>query len=162
MFLIFIPAALLFRSQSLSEAWLAVSGIFTRFASLPEAFALIGMDGLAFVQIALSIVCMGMVWHFCRERQVEEAADSPSLAASEGAFLVADVTGGAPQAAGSAAGGASAQISLPAAPLAGRMLRRESAWEDVAAHAFLILSVMVCWLAFLASNDASTFAYFQF
>lgn len=202
MFAVFIPAALLFRAQSLSEAWLAVSGIFTRFASLPAAFAFVGLDALTFAQIALSIVCMGMVWHFGRERQDGEAADSHALAASEGAFLVADVTGGAAQPVPAAAQPAPAEMqtisaaaqpvpaemqTIPAAmqpvpagmqpapatarapsatqtiPAArGQMAGGRSAWEEVSAHAFLILSVMVCWLAFLASNDASTFAYFQF
>ena len=54
----------------------------------------------------------------------------------------------------------SAMQMIPAAR--GQMAGGRSAWEEVSAHAFLILSVMVCWLAFLASNDASTFAYFQF
>ena len=54
----------------------------------------------------------------------------------------------------------SALQTIPAAR--GQMAGGRSAWEEVSAHAFLILSVMVCWLAFLASNDASTFAYFQF
>ena len=160
------------------------------------------MDALTFAQIALSIVCMGMVWHFGRGRQDGEVVDSHALAASEGAFLVADVTGGAAQPASAAMQPAPAEMQaisaaaqpapaemqtisaaaqpvpavmqpVPAAARApsalqtipaarGQMAGGRSAWEEVSAHAFLILSVMVCWLAFLASNDASTFAYFQF
>lgn len=64
MFIIFIPAALLFRSQSVSEALLALSRLFTQVGSLSQTFDTLGMNGQALIQLMLSFVCMWLIYYF--------------------------------------------------------------------------------------------------
>lgn len=66
MFLIFIPAALIFRAESAAQLELLLSRLFTRFgfgsAYFAQAFASLGMDTMTLAQVALSILCMAKIY----------------------------------------------------------------------------------------------------
>lgn len=65
-FLIFIPAALLFRAESLSQIGLIVTRLFTTVgfgeAYFQSAFDTMGLDWLGLLRITLSIVCMAKIY----------------------------------------------------------------------------------------------------
>ena len=58
MFLIFIPAALIFRSSSLEQLGTVFSRLFTGGFSLTEGLASLGMSGYSILQLALTLVAM--------------------------------------------------------------------------------------------------------
>ncbi len=65
-FLIFIPAALLFRATDLSQVGILFTRLFTQFSLRPEAFqaafTLMEMDWLGLIQVVLTIVCMARIY----------------------------------------------------------------------------------------------------
>ena len=67
MFLIFIPAALLFRAESIGQVGMICTQLFTRtgFGTgyVQQTFDSLGMNSLTMVQIVLSIVCMAKIYH---------------------------------------------------------------------------------------------------
>lgn len=115
MFLIFLPAALLFRAESLEQVGVIFSGLFTRWGFgldyLNAAFDGLGMDGSGLLQIGLSILCMCRIYPLTLEP------------AGEGAH---------------------------------------ERCHQLNAYLYLILTVALCWLALLATQDNAAFAYFQF
>lgn len=68
MFLIFIPAALVFRASSLADFALAMKTLFTEIplglSALNASFEFMGMDIMNIFQIALCIVCMCLIYNF--------------------------------------------------------------------------------------------------
>lgn len=66
MFLIFIPAALLFRAESMEQIATVFTRMFTQVefgnGYLQSSFDSLGMDFLTFIQIVLSIVCMARIY----------------------------------------------------------------------------------------------------
>ena len=66
MFLIFIPAALLFRAESLGQIGTLFTGLFTRFGFgdlyVQSTFTSLSMDAAALFQTVLSLICMAMLY----------------------------------------------------------------------------------------------------
>ena len=62
MFVIYIPAALLFRSGSVSQAVQLVGGLFTSGGGLTSAFDTLGMTGLDVLRIGVFLVCMYLIY----------------------------------------------------------------------------------------------------
>lgn len=66
MFLIFIPAALLFRAESIEQVGVIFSRLFTQMGFGAEyvqaSFSSLAMNGLTMAQIVLSIVCMAKIY----------------------------------------------------------------------------------------------------
>ena len=58
MFLIFIPAAILFRSESLEKVGILLRQLFTGGADLAAAFGTLGLNGSSLIGLALTLVCM--------------------------------------------------------------------------------------------------------
>ena len=65
-FLIFVPAALLFRADSVAQLGVIFSRLFTRIgfgeAYIRAAFEVLGLDAMLFVQLVLSIVAMARIY----------------------------------------------------------------------------------------------------
>ena len=65
-FLIFVPAALLFRADSVAQLGVIFSRLFTRIgfgeAYFRAAFEVLGLDAMLFVQLVLSIVAMARIY----------------------------------------------------------------------------------------------------
>lgn len=65
-FLIFIPAAILFRATDVAQAGNMLLGMFTRMTftaqGVNSAFALMDMDAVGFLRVTLSIVCMAKIY----------------------------------------------------------------------------------------------------
>lgn len=131
MFLIFIPAALLFRSPSVAEAWTAISRLMTQGGTLEQAFSMMEIDGMAVLQLFLSVICIGMLYYFVQEGNRKELFGSKVRALS--VKFQGDKASFCP-----------------------------GIWCRVSAHVFVLMTIAFCWIAFLASNAASSFAYFQF
>lgn len=117
MFLIFVPAALLFRAESVAQIGQVFTRLFTGwgFGSeyMADTFACMGMNAGKLSQLVLSIVCMAKIYRLTRN----------------------DITT-------SQEGTAVSQRTV--------------------SYACLILTILLCWLALLATQDAAGFAYFQF
>lgn len=68
LFLVFIPAALMFRASSLQQGWQAITGMFTSFgggsAYFDNALTALGMNTVDILRLAMSIVCMIMIYYF--------------------------------------------------------------------------------------------------
>ena len=66
MFLIFIPAALLFRAESLGQIGVMFTRLFTQVgfsdAYVQQSFDSLGMNGLTMAQVILSIICMAKIY----------------------------------------------------------------------------------------------------
>ena len=58
MFIIFIPAALIFRSESTAQLGLLMKKLFTGGADVDAAFRAMGLNGVSFVVLALTLVAM--------------------------------------------------------------------------------------------------------
>ena len=65
-FLIFIPAAILFRATDVAQAGNMLLGMFTRMTftaqGVNSAFALMDMDAVGFLRVTFSIVCMAKIY----------------------------------------------------------------------------------------------------
>ena len=116
-FLIFVPAALLFRADSLEQLLVIFPRLFTQVGFGEDyfraAFDLLGINALNLTQMVLCIIAMAKIYNW-------------------------------------------GLYDLPGAKTAhGSMTRLVSA-------VYLVLLIGLCWLALLATQDASGFAYFQF
>ena len=117
MFLIFVPAALLFRAESVTQ----IEQIFTRLftcwgfgsAYLADTFASLGLNTLTLAQLVLSIVCMAKIYRLTQNDLVTSQEDT-------------------------------------------------AVSQRTVSYAYLILTILLCWLALLATQAAVGFAYFQF
>ena len=82
MMLIFIPAALLFRAESLEQAFTVFTQLFTKFGFGTEyvqsAFNNLDMNFLTFLQVALSVVCMHKVYDLTNQDLKVSGADTPA------------------------------------------------------------------------------------
>ena len=78
MFLIFIPAAVLFRASSVSEAGILLSRLFTAGFSLPLSFSMMGLNGSSLVQLALVIAALICIhpWSAENLRPAEDPTES--------------------------------------------------------------------------------------
>ena len=113
MFLIFVPAALLFRAPTVEAAGTALARLFTAGIHPDAALALTGFNSFSIALVALALAAMVRVYDW-------------------GIY------------------------DLPPAKTA-----RKSA-ERLVSAAYLVLTVALCWLALLATEDLAGFAYFQF
>ncbi len=116
-FLIFVPAALLFRAESTAQLGVIFSRLFTQVGFgegyFRAAFETLGLDALTLVQLVLSITAMARL-HPWGLYDLEPAKNA-----------------------------------------------HQSAGRLVSCVYFVVL-IALCWLALLATQDAATFAYFQF
>lgn len=87
MFLIYIPAALLFRSASVGQALSLVGGLFTRGGSLTDAMALLGATGSDVLRLGLFIGCMYCIHPLTLEEQ--ERGSLPVTVYVYGLLLIA-------------------------------------------------------------------------
>lgn len=120
----FAISSLIFRSASVAQIGELLAKLFTTW---PQAFAtfsatLVGMGitPLAFVQIVLSILLVGKLWHFAevgRESEDVLPLDQSAEAVKSRRMLV---------------------------------------------MVYIVLAIMLCWIALLSSGDISAFQYFQF
>lgn len=69
MFIIYIPAAILFRAGSVEQAVSLLRGLFTPWGSMEEAFALMHMGGWDVVRLALSLWAMCLIDPLTREKE---------------------------------------------------------------------------------------------
>lgn len=117
MFLIFIPAALLFRADTVAQAGVMVGRLFTAWQLstdfLSAAISALGMDLQAIICVLLSIIAMTRLFPWAN----------------------ADPTGDC---------------------------TAEEHARHIAVHVLMLLIIALCWLALLATQDAASFAYFQF
>ncbi|MCI9031729.1 MAG: MBOAT family protein [Clostridia bacterium] len=67
--IVFVPAAIIFRSPDTASLGTAFARLVTAFGSLTDAFKFMELDGLGFIQIAASIVCMVFIYDFARSKQ---------------------------------------------------------------------------------------------
>lgn len=113
MFFIFIPAALLFRAQSLGQIGEIITVLASGMLSVNAGLEALGLNGYSLLALLLIIVTMNRlhVW---------------------------------------------SEFDLPAAPNASVAARRD------AGMVLMTLTVILSWLALLATQDAAGFAYFQF
>ncbi len=116
-FLIFVPAALLFRAGDVAQLGVIFPRLFTQLgfgeAYFQAAFDTLGLDALSLLQLVLTIVAMARLQSW-------------------------------------------GDYDLPPAKTA-----RGSARRLVSTVYFVVL-IGICWLALLATEDAASFAYFQF
>ncbi len=81
MFLIFIPAALLFRAESLEQIAVIFTRLFTQVgfgdAYVQHSFQSLSMDAMALAQIVLSIICMAKIYRLT-ENDLACSADDTS------------------------------------------------------------------------------------
>lgn len=87
MFLIYIPAALLFRSTDVSQALHLTAGLFARGGSLPNAFQTLEMTGLDVLRVGLFLFCMVKIYPLTLEP--EERGALPLGTYVYGVLLVA-------------------------------------------------------------------------
>ncbi len=116
-FLIFVPAALLFRADSLEQLAVIFPRLFTQLgfsgAYFRASFDVLGLDALSLVRLVLCIVAMAKLSDW-------------------------------------------GQYDLPPARTAHGSMGR------LCAAVYFVLIIALCWLALLATQDAASFAYFQF
>ena len=116
-FLIFVPAALLFRADSLEQLLVIFPRLFTQIgfgeAYFQAAFDSLGVTAMSLVQLILCIVAMAKIYDW-------------------GIY------------------------DLPPARTAHKSAER------MVSAVYLVLLIGLCWLALLATEDAASFAYFQF
>lgn len=86
MFIIYIPAAILFRAGSVEQALSLVMGLFTRWGSGADAFALLNMTGWDVLWVALSLFAMCLLDPLTREK--EERGSLPLSLYVYGVLLV--------------------------------------------------------------------------
>ena len=113
MFLIFIPAALLFRAESVEQIGVLFTRIVSGGFSVPEALSRMGLSAYGVASLALILLSMNQlhVW---------------------------------------------GQHDVPPARTEKEKLNR------ILSAVFVTVAVALAWLALLATEDAATFAYFQF
>lgn len=113
MFLVFIPAALLFRAENTGQAALLLKRLFTAGNDIQAAFQILGLNGSSLVALALTLVAMNGLYGW-------------------------------------------SQYDLPPAKTeTGNACRLVSA-------VYMLVIIALSWLALLATQDATGFAYFQF
>lgn len=117
MFLIFIPAALLFRAESVRQISEIIVSLFSRWGFgkqyFAETFAVLGLNALLFFRLILCIVTMCQIYKLTQY----------DLISSEDSTLKT---------------------------------------QRLVSYVYLILVIAMSWLALIATDDASGFAYFQF
>lgn len=117
MFLIFIPAALLFRAESVRQISEIIVSLFSRWGFgkqyFVETFAVLGLNALLFFRLILCIVTMCQIYKLTQY----------DLVSSEDSTLKN---------------------------------------QRLVSYVYLILVIAMSWLALIATDDASGFAYFQF
>ena len=116
-FLIFVPAALLFRADDLSQLMVIFPRLFTEVGFgevyFQAAFDTLGLNAMSFVQMVLVLVAMAKIYDW----GVYDL--KPAKTAHKSA-------------------------------------------EKLVSAVYLVLLIALCWLALLATEDAASFAYFQF
>ena len=116
-FLIFVPAALLFRADDLSQLLVIFPRLFTEVgfgeAYFQAAFDRLGLNAMSLVQMVLVLVAMAKIydWGIYDLKPAKTAHKSA---------------------------------------------------EKLVSAVYLVLLIALCWLALLATEDAASFAYFQF
>ena len=124
MYLILIPAAIIFRADNLGQAGELLARLFTGFGFGSEYFdaamANLGLNGMSLAILAVFTVCEIMIWHY---GEIGRETNVPPPSDKRGRAAVA---------------------------------------ERSAAFALIVLAVAFCWLALVASDNASAFQYFQF
>lgn len=91
MFLIFIPAALIFRAESTAQLALLLRRLFTGGADVEAAFRTLGLDGGAFLALALTLAAMNALhtWgDYDVPRPVDDTADARRVTAAACALLI--------------------------------------------------------------------------
>ena len=93
MMLIFIPAALLFRSENMDQAAIVFTRLFTQFGGegnfLQNAFNSLNMDFMTLLQILLSLICMHKLGHLSKQDITVSGEDTRSFQRTTGyAYLV--------------------------------------------------------------------------
>ena len=73
MFLIFIPAALIFRSESIEQLSVLLRRLFTAPADLPGAFRMMGLNGFSLITLALTLTAMNAM-HVWSDYDLPEAS----------------------------------------------------------------------------------------
>ena len=73
MFLIFIPAALIFRSESIEQLSVLLRRLFTAPADLPGAFQMMGLNGFSLITLALTLTAMNAM-HVWSDYDLPEAS----------------------------------------------------------------------------------------
>ena len=113
MFLIFIPAALLFRAESIGQFTTLLHGLLHNGFGLREGFAALGMSGSELIQLALVFAVMAKLYEWGKDRLPTVHSESAAAARWVGAV-------------------------------------------------YLVLIIALCWIALLATQEMTEFAYFQF
>lgn len=113
MFLIFIPAALLFRAESIGQFTTLLHGLLHNGFGLREGFAALGMSGSELIQLALVFAVMAKLYEWGKDRLPPVSCESAAAARWVGAV-------------------------------------------------YLVLIIALCWIALLATQEMTEFAYFQF
>ena len=113
MFLIFIPAALLFRATSVNQIGVIFQTLFQADFSLAAGLNTLGMTSFSLLSLTLTLCAMAKMYHW-------------------------------------------GQYDLPAPGTASLGAQRQVSGVLTA------LLIALCWLALLSTQDAATFAYFQF
>ena len=93
MFLIYIPASLLFRADSMEQAGILFSRLFTQIGFSAEyvqaCFDSLNMDFMTMVQIILSLAVMAKLDHICKQDLAVSQEDTPYFQRATGyAYLV--------------------------------------------------------------------------
>ena len=113
MFFIFIPAALLFRAQSIGQIGTIAETLFRADFSLHTGLNILGMNVFSLVSLALTLCAMAGIYAW-------------------------------------------GQYDLPAPQTASGIAKRQ------VSGVMMTVIIALCWLALLSTQEAATFAYFQF